>query len=1263
MTSRPGSNSRQSNRSTAWPSRPFGATRQRDIVDISYPPDLPISERRDELLETIRDNQVVVVAGETGSGKSTQLPKICLELGLGEHGWIGHTQPRRIAARSIAERVSEELGDELGGVVGYKVRFTDKVSNKTAIKVMTDGILLAEMQHDRKLSKYSVVIIDEAHERSLNIDFLLGYLKQLLASRPDLKVIVTSATIDTDRFASHFSSANGEPAPIISVSGRTYPVEVRYRPLVDPETDEALTQSEGIVEALYELENEADGDVLVFGAGERDIREAADALKEARFRDTEILPLYGRLSAAEQHRVFERKSSGVRRRIVIATNVAETSLTVPGIRYVIDPGTARVSRYSHRTKVQRLPIEDVSQASANQRSGRCGRVAAGIAIRLFSEEDFAARPEFTEPEITRTNLASVILQMASLGLGDMEKFPFVEPPELRNIRDGVALLEELDAVHPGREGSKKWLTPIGRELARLPVDPRFGRMVIEGAETGALREVMIITAALSVRDPRERPAEKREEAAQFHARFAEPGSDFLAWVRLWDFIETERRSRSNSQFRKMCKREYLNFNRIREWQDIYRQLERTAKSFRWKINKTEADSDVVHMALLTGLLSQVGLKDANSNEFSGGRSARFLIGRGSALSKKPPNWVMAGELVETNRLWAHSAARIQPEWAERAGEHLVKRSYEEPEWDRDKGSAMTIERVTLYGVPLVAGRRVHYRQVDRDDARQLFIHHALIEGDWDTHHAFFAQNEAVLDEVRKVGARQRRDLFVEYDVLFDFYDKRLGHKVTSGSDFDNWWNSKRTKEPRLLDLRLDDIFDAPEFESADEFPETWSAGGVDYSVDYEFDASSENDGVTVNVPISLLPLVDADAFEWNVPGLREELVTELLRSMPKSVRKPLVPIPDTVTQILPLLEAADGGIVDAVRSALRDVRADVPLPADALDTSRLPDHLRPIYRVVGDDGNLIAQGRDLDALRTQLAREVADGLEATEHALTSEGQTTWTFGDIPQQIRTEAAGQVVDAFPSLVDTGDSVALRLLADPGAQHEAMWLGSRRLLRLNIGGIARALDNLLDAPANLAIASSPHKTKVEWVTDAADCIFSRLLADVGGVVWNESDWHDLVDEARASLPSIVAELGPHAVEILVRNARLRAKLAEKAAPAILPARRDMAQQLVRLVYPNHLTGVGPDRLADVARYLHAMEVRLDKLPDRITQDGQLMARCKALEADFDHYAEQLAPSPELIDLNWKLEELRVATFAQQVGAAEKVSEKKIRAALRAL
>ncbi len=1000
----------------------------------------------------------------------------------------------------------------------------------------------------------------------------------------------------------------------------------------------------------------------MFCSGEREIREASDALAGARLRKTEVVPLFGRLSVAEQHRVFDRARRD-NRRIVVATNVAETSLTVPGIRYVVDAGTARISRYSNRTKVQRLPIEDVSQASANQRSGRCGRVAPGIAIRLYSEENFDNRPEFTEPEITRTSLASVILQMASLGLGDIETFPFVDPPELRNIRDGVALLEELDAVHPEREGTGKWLTPIGRQLARMPIDPRFGRMVIAGAESGCLREVTIITAAMSVQDPRERPSEKREQAGQFHARFNEPGSDFLAWLNLWEYLETERRDRSSSNFRRMCKKEFLNHNRIREWWDIVRQLERTAKSLRWTSNAEPAKADIVHQCLLTGLLSHIGLKDAAGSEYTGGRNARFLIGRGSALGKKPPNWVMAGELIETNRLWTHSAARIQPEWAERAGDHLVKRSYEEPDWDAEKGSAMTIERATLYGVPLVAGRRVHYRRVDPAVARELFIHHALIEGEWQTHHAFFAQNEGVLDEVRRMGARQRRDLFVEYDVLYEFYDERVGEKVTSGADFDRWWNKRRTTEPRLLDLRLDDIFDTEQSAVDDEsFPEVWQAGELDLPVDYEFDESSPNDGVTVTVPIALLSRIDATVFEWNVPGLREEVVTALLRTMPKETRRAFVPIPDTVARILPSLSSGGGDLIEALRRELRAISGE-HLPADALAIDRLPNHLRPIYRVMTDDGELLAQSRDLDSIRAELAADVRNVLSGSQHELVRSGETRWAFGDLPERVRTSAAGHEVDAFPSLVDEGDTVGVQLLPDADQQYESMWRGTSRLLRLNVGGSARMLNDLFDYKATLALVESPHGSKLAWVNDAADSIFSHLLGEAGGPVWNEAGFATLADRVRVALPDAVDTIGRDAVGILVDAADLARDLAAPAASALHPAYLDMQAQLDRLVYPDHLSGVGARRLADVARYLLGIRVRLEKLPDRVVQDRQLMTKCRALENDFDAFAEQLAPSTELEDLNWQLEEFRIATFAQQVGTGEKVSEKRIRTALRDL
>src|SRR5581483_2764702 len=757
------------------------ANRRAGIPTPRYPAALPVSERRDEIAAAIAAHPVVIVAGETGSGKSTQLPKICLEVGRGVRGMIGHTQPRRLAARAVAERVAEELGSEVGAAVGYAVRFTDRVSRQTLIKVMTDGILLNEIQRDRLLTAYDTIIVDEAHERSLNIDFILGYLKQLLPRRPDLKVIVTSATIDTERFSRHFGGA-----PIVEVSGRTYPVEVRYRPLVDvdgPDTTEERDQIQGITDAVAELCAEGPGDILVFLSGEREIRDTAEALTALALPGTELLPLYARLSAAEQHRVFQSHPG---RRIVLATNVAETSLTVPGILSVVDPGTARISRYSHRTKVQRLPIEPVSQASANQRAGRCGRVAPGVCIRLYSEADFRSRAEFTEPEIVRTNLASVILQMAALGLGDVARFPFVDAPDARSIKDGVALLEELGALDPAATNPKKRLTPLGRRLAQLPLDPRLGRMVLEAEANGCLDEVMVIAAALSIQDPRERPLDKQAAAAEAHTRFADKESDFLAYLKLWDYLAERQEALSSNQFRKLCRAEFLNFLRIREWQDIHGQLRQVMRNLDGRrpagaapINDEPKRRNAIHQSLLAGLLSHIGMKSGPRDEYQGARAARFAIAPGSVLFKSSAGWVMAAELVETTRLWARVVARVDPAWAERLGAPLVKRSYSEPHWESKRGEAMAYERVTLYGQPLVTNRKVSYNRVDAAGARDLFVRLALVEGDWRTPHAFWEENRRLVEEIRSLAKRVRRtDVLVDDDVLIDFYDRRIGREVT-----------------------------------------------------------------------------------------------------------------------------------------------------------------------------------------------------------------------------------------------------------------------------------------------------------------------------------------------------------------------------------------------------------------------------------------------------------------------------------------------------
>ena len=1069
--------------------------RRRAVPAVSYPPELPVSQLKDKIAEVIRDHQVVIIAGETGSGKTTQLPKICLELGRGITGQIGHTQPRRIAARTVAERIAAELGTELGAAIGYKVRFSDHSSDDTVVKLMTDGILLAEMQRDRQLLRYDTLIIDEAHERSLNIDFILGYLRQLLPSRPDLKVIITSATIDSERFSQHFAegesnrhsaegesrhsaegesnrhSAEGESgqhyggAPVIEVSGRTYPVEVRYRPLSDPDRpdDEPRDQVQGICDAVAELRAEGPGDILVFLSGEREIRDTADALAGA--DGLEVLPLYARLSAAEQHRVFQPHSG---RRVVLATNVAETSLTVPGIKYVIDPGTARISRYSLRTKVQRLPIEPVSQASANQRKGRCGRTSDGVCIRLYTAEDFSSRPEFTDPEILRTNLASVILQMASLDLGEVADFPFVDPPDARNVADGVRLLEELSAVSPGR--GRPRLTDVGRKLARLPVDPRLGRMILEAGRNGCAREVLIITAALSIQDPRERPAEAREAADAMHARFAEPGSDFLAFLSLWDYLGDQQRELSGSAFRRMCRREYLHYLRVREWQDLCGQLRQAARELgvvggpdrgaRERAGETGARfapdlADRVHISLLAGLLSQIGMKDAEQKpgaprrrgltEFAGARGARFAIFPGSALARKPPPWVVAAELVETSRLWARTAARIEPEWAEPLAAHLVRRSYSDPHWDAGRSAVMASEKVTLYGLPIVAARPVGYSSVDPAASRALFIQHALVEGDWQTHHQFFARNQRMLAEAGDLERRARRRGIVADDAaVFEFYDRRIPADVTSGRHFDRWWKEARAADPDLLTLSPADLVspDADEVRPAD-YPSRWG----EFPLSYEFAPGEPDDGVTVDIPLTALNQVPDGEFGWLVPGLREELVTELIRSLPKQLRRNFVPAPETARTVLARLDPGPGDLLDALAAELGRI-GGVVIPRTAFDLSRLPAHLRFTFRVT-DSGRVLAAGKDLGALRQQLRPRLQAALAEAARGITRSGLRTWDFGALPRSFIGRAGAGVPGAggrrrrgrHPAVRDRGAGQRGDAAGDPPPAAAAGALGRAR------------------------------------------------------------------------------------------------------------------------------------------------------------------------------------------------------------------------------
>ncbi|MFN7148537.1 MAG: ATP-dependent RNA helicase HrpA, partial [Microthrixaceae bacterium] len=1135
------------------------------------------------------------------------------------------------------------------------------------------GILLAEIQRDRRLEKYDTIIVDEAHERSLNIDFLLGYLRQLLPRRPDLKLIITSATIDTARFSEHF-----DDAPVIEVEGRTFPVEFRYRPLDDPSTEQGpLDQVEGICSAVQELRREVDGDVLVFCAGEREIRDAAAALEELQLPDSEVFPLFARLSSAEQHRVFERHSG---RRIVLATNVAETSLTVPGIRSVIDPGTARISRYSHRTKVQRLPIEAISQASADQRSGRCGRVGPGIAIRLYSEEDFVARPEFTEPEIRRTNLASVILQMANLGLGDVASFPFVDPPDARNIRDGIALLEELGAVDAEHYGTRKWLTPTGRRLVRLPVDPRLGRMVIEAGENGCLHEVMVITAGMSIQDPRERPFDQRARADQLHARFNHPDSDFLTYVNLWNHLREQRRGRSANQFRKMCRDELLNHNRIREWQDVHDQLRRAAKQLGFTPNTTEAEPDLVHLSLLSGLLSHIGMKDApaqrgrsargrdggregkdrrTSAEFIGARQARFAIARGSVLAKNPPNWVMAGELVETNRLWARTVTRIDPAWVERVGEHLARYSYGEPWWDRERGAAMTTERVTVYGLTIVAGRRVSVVGVDAQMARELFIHHALVEGDWDAHHAFMDRNASVAEEAERLEARARRsDLVVERQAIFDFYDRHLPDDVTTGPAFNRWWKAARRDDPTLFDLTLDDLLadDAHAAVDPHAFPEVWHDGTHELPVSYEFDPTSADDGATITIDAGIVGQLDPTAFDWNVPGFRDDLIDALIRTLPKQLRKLFVPVPDTVAVISPHVTPDGGSVVEGVRRELNRM-LDVPLPVDAFDMEALPKHLRPTFRIVGTDGRELASGKDLRALAEQVRAESAAIVATVDTGLEQRGLRSWSFGELPRTVERQVDGRLLTAYPALVDHGDSVAIVACTSAAEQATTMWSGTRRLVRLAMAAPARQVDALLDQRTRAAMAQSVVQSKVDWYNDIIGSTLDHLIARAGGPAWDAAAFDRLVEPVRDGFHDTLVEVAASATTLIARHTAIRRRLDELVAAPLAPAVADVRQHLDRLVYRGVLTGVGYSRLDDVDRYLGAIERRLSVVADKPQRDAELMARCRALEAEYDDLAATVSPSADLEALAWALEELRVSSFAQQLRTPTPVSEKRIR------
>ncbi len=1214
---------------------------------LAVPEQLPIAAHVEEITRALRDHQVVVVAGETGSGKTTQLPKIALAAGRGRNGMIGHTQPRRIAARTLAARIAEECGVELGAEVGFAVRFTDRTAKGTRVKVMTDGILLAELQRDRELRRYDTIIIDEAHERSLNIDFLLGYLTRLLPRRPDLRVIVTSATIDVERFSAHFGGA-----PIIEVSGRTYPVEIRYRPTEDVASDDV----DAVCEAVLECLTSGDGDVLVFLSGQREIHDVADALRPMLDATTTVLPLYARLSAAEQHRVF---APGGGRRVVLATNVAETSITVPGIRYVVDPGTARISRYSKRLKVQRLPIEPVSQASANQRAGRCGRVRDGIAIRLYTEQDYLDRPRFTDPEILRTNLASVILQMAALRLGQIELFPFLDPPDTRQVRDGIALLEELGALKGG--GGPPRLTPLGRQLARLPLDPRLGRMVLAAAEAGCVREVVVIVAGLTIQDPRERPDAERGKADAAHARFVDKRSDFATLLNLWDHIRSLRSSTSSSGLRRACRDQYLNYLRIREWQDLVSQIREVLSGLGIGWSSGREDQDGVHRALLSGMLSQVGMWDPVRRDYLGARGARFVIFPGSALARSNPEWVMSSELVETSRLFARRNAVVKPEWVEEAAAHLVSRTYSEPHWSAKRGATVAVERVTLFGIPLVTGRRVDYGRIDPPLCRELFIRGALVEGEWSTRHRFWHANAAALRAAAEVEERsRRRGLVIDDEGLFAFYDARIPADITSVRHFDSWWKRASRATPDLLTLTPADVQVAGQLPDEGEFPLRWSAGPeVTLNLSYAFEPGDAADGVTVDVPLAVLPDLDPAEVPGSAPGLRGDLITALLRSPAKAIRRELGPAPNLVPAIQDAPELAEQPILEAVAAAVTRLTG-VRVGTDDFDLTRVPMHLLPRYRVIDESGTVLGEGRDLAALQRRHAPDRAAMLARAADDVTVTGATSWEFGSIPETVDRVVSGVTVTGYPALVDRQTSVDLAVLADPGQAARTHLRGVRRLVALEVPNPAPRGHAGLDMTGRLVVGRFPHGGAQALLDDCADACIDALLANTP--VRDAQAFTATVARVTLELPRHYAGVLAQVVLILGAAWDAERSIDALTSPVVADSVADIRAELERLVGPRPVSRIGVAALPDLRRYLQALAWRASKLPDDPAADTRRLLAVRTGEHLMARtipewpVRDPMAAPDRARDARRIIDEYRVSLFAQHIRTAVHVSERRI-------
>jgi ATP-dependent helicase HrpA len=1239
-------------------SRPSPADRERRLANLprpTYPEELPVVAKREEIARAIAAHQAVIVCGETGSGKTTQLPKICLELKRGVAGLIGHTQPRRIAARSVAARIASELKSPLGHAVGYKVRFSDRLSPDTYVKLMTDGILLAETQGDRELRAYDTLIIDEAHERSLNIDFLLGYVKRLLPRRPDLKIVVTSATIDAERFSRHFDGA-----PVIEVSGRLHPVEVRYRPLRAEDEDQAEQDMErAIVDAVEEVtRGRAPGDVLVFLPGEREIRETAEMLRKHHPPGAEILPLFARLSFEEQERVFK---SGGARRIVLATNVAETSLTVPGIRYVVDTGLARVNRYSYRNKVEQLQVERISRASANQRAGRCGRVAAGVCIRLYSEEDFLARPEFGDPEILRSSLASVILRMKALRLGEVESFPFLDPPAPKAVADGYQLLTELGAVDEDRA-----LTAVGAQLAKLPIDPRIGRMILAAKDTGCLSEVLIIAAALTVQDPRERPFERQEAADRSHERYQDERSDFLGFLKLWTFFEEAlKHKKSNRKLIELCHENFLSHRRMREWREIHGQLQALATEMGMRPNETPAGYEEIHRALLAGLLGNIGFKGEESGEYLGARGIKFHIFPGSVLRKARPKWIVAAELVETTRLYARCVARIEPEWIEKAAGSLASHHYFDPHWEKQPAQVVAFDRVSLYGLTLVPKRRVHYGPICPAEAREIFIRGALVAGEFETRAPFMEHNRRLMAEVQELEHKARRqDVLVDEHTIFAFYDAVIPVGMHNGAAFERWRRDAERDNPRLLYLTREYLMrHAAAAVTEEQFPQTLDVGGAKLALSYRFDPGHPLDGVTATVPLALLNQLDEARFEWLVPGMLRDKVAWLIKALPKQVRRNLVPVPEQVTKFL---EELDRGSRIADRASLREAlarfasrAAGQPVGPDAWEHEAPPPHLLMNFRVVDDAGQELACGRDLAKLRRDLGQAAQLTFSAAEPGIERERVTAWDFGSLPEEISFTRQGRKLTGYPALTDEDDCAAIRLLDTRAAAVAASRAGVRRLLRLELKEQMKQLEKSLPSFQQAALQLRPIIPPDDLREDLLTAVTDRAFIGDDPLPRTEKEFQAQKARARTRLPA-VADAACRMLSAVAAEYHATSQRLNSAGPAAARVVHELRAQLSRLVYKGFLSATPWERLAHLPRYLKAMQLRLDKYGANPERDQRHAPAIAALWGRYEQRLEKNRKAglsePKLEAFRWQIEELRVSLFAQELRTPYPVSVKRL-------